>query len=626
MMAMDRLARLGFDPGRFGFALRTALAACLALALAWALGLEHPQWAGMTVWAASQPTRGLLVEKSGYRLLGTIVGVLFGMALVHLAGGRLPILVTGLSLWIALCAGLGNVARGLSSYGVVLSGYSASMVTLLDTAHPDQIGALGLDRFLTVTVGVALALAVGLAFTPRGAEGEMTGRTRRLMARTLRALESQARTGVPPSSDDKVALLVEAAVLEDGLDAHGAGSPRARRMARVLRHEVMAIVQAVSWLDRTGATAPNAPLAEGLNAIARALEGAAPREDAAALFADVAGDRAEGRAAVLGRLAAVLATPLGKGDEAEGRPSGPFPSLVPHRDWVGARHAALRALVVMALIGLFWVVTGWRAAPFLLLGASVMISLFSTFPSPAVIMRSVSAGQLTGVAGALACHWLVWPLATGEGQMIALLLPFVLIGGFAAAHRRTIPWSMDYSMILLLLSRPEFPIPGTVLGALENAVAVVLAPLVALVAYQVIYPVDAARRRDRMAEAMVRDLEAMAASDHALDRRIQWRERFAHRLLGLVLWSSRSPGQVGEGVARGLAVARVGEAILDLRDARRTAESPSETRAMDTVLRRLGRLGRDPGRARRSLDRLARRSGARPWKRVAEDIESLVKP
>ena len=58
------LAQQGFDNARLDFGLRTAIAACLAMLVAWSLGLEHPQWAAMTVWAASQPSRGLLIRNN----------------------------------------------------------------------------------------------------------------------------------------------------------------------------------------------------------------------------------------------------------------------------------------------------------------------------------------------------------------------------------------------------------------------------------------------------------------------------------------------------------------------------------------------------------------------------------
>ena len=95
-------SRFGFEWPRLAFGFRTALAACLALLLAWLAGLEHPQWSGMTVWAASQPLRGHLLEKSAARLAGTIIGVLFGLALMRVSHGDAMVLVIGISLWIGL--------------------------------------------------------------------------------------------------------------------------------------------------------------------------------------------------------------------------------------------------------------------------------------------------------------------------------------------------------------------------------------------------------------------------------------------------------------------------------------------------------------------------------------------
>ena len=68
MSPRDRIAAWGFVPERLAFTLRTALAGCLALLVAWLLGLEHPQWAAMTVFSAAQPVRNLLVEKSFFRV------------------------------------------------------------------------------------------------------------------------------------------------------------------------------------------------------------------------------------------------------------------------------------------------------------------------------------------------------------------------------------------------------------------------------------------------------------------------------------------------------------------------------------------------------------------------------
>src|SRR5690554_669273 len=97
-----RLTRLGFNVPQLTFSLRTALASGLAMLLAWWIGLEHPQWSAMTVWAVSQPVRGMLLEKSLFRALGTLLGTLFGVMLVLLTGDNLPYMVVSLALWIGL--------------------------------------------------------------------------------------------------------------------------------------------------------------------------------------------------------------------------------------------------------------------------------------------------------------------------------------------------------------------------------------------------------------------------------------------------------------------------------------------------------------------------------------------
>ncbi|MDN5503197.1 MAG: FUSC family protein, partial [Comamonas sp.] len=195
--AYDRLlegaTRWGFDSARLRQHLRTAFAACIAVFAAWALGLEHPQWAGMTVWAASQPLRGQLLEKSFFRTTGTLVGTAAGVVLVLVADGDLLWLVTGLAVWIGICAGLGNLQRSFASYGTMLAGYSASMVALLDNGNPAHVYALGWDRLFTALTGVAAALVVGWLFTPVGAEIPGDGRVRRLCARLLRDIADAAQ-------------------------------------------------------------------------------------------------------------------------------------------------------------------------------------------------------------------------------------------------------------------------------------------------------------------------------------------------------------------------------------------------------------------------------------------------
>lgn len=467
------------------------------------------------------------------------------------------------------------------------------MVALLDTPHPDNVLALGLDRFLTVMTGVAMAVLIGLVFTPKAAESEITGRVRRLAARTLRDVAARLRGGAP-RAEARRRLLSELAVVDEMLDAHGAGSLRLRRAARGLRGLLVVQVSLLLWqpgrIDATDAAR--------LEHAADALDAAASPAEVADLLASVRG--LDALAATLGRAA----MPDGAG-------------IVLHRDWIGARQAAIRAVVTMALVGALWLGTGWPGGAYMLLGTSVVISLFSTFDDPAGTMRFVGFGQLGGVLAALACRWLVWPHGGAALDLVLLTMPFILLGALPVAHRRTMQGGFDFNLAMLLLLQPAFPLTGTIEASLLTAAAVVAGPLVAWISFRLAYPADARRRRDMLITMMVHDLQAMAARADAPRRRQAWRARLHHRLLRLVRWTEKAGGAEPPVIDGSLAVLRLGQAILCLQEC-------GPNRRVAVVLRRLRRLAREPERAGRALTLLARRLKPAEAGPVAEAAQALA--
>lgn len=613
MPVTERMAALGFDLPRLNFALRTAIAACLALLIAWAIGLEHPQWSAMTVWAAAQPTRGQLLEKSFFRTFGTLVGVAAGVALVAFSDGDPRPLVIGLSLWIGLCVAAGNLLRGYVSYGAMLSGYSASMVALLDTGHPDHVLALGADRAVTIMVGVLTALVIGWAFTPAAAEQEMTGRMRRVTARLLRDLAASLRAGNASALDDEQrSLLAEMAVIDEMLDPHGAGSLRSRQAVRALR-TVLSVQISLLLAGRRGGCGEGSAVADLLDEAAAGFEGG-NRSDGPLALIDRAADRA-GLQTDLGETLQALGHAIRAHRMVLGQDVGASLSvaqtghpIVLHRDWVGARQAAIRAMLCLLVVGLFWVWTGWTAAPFLLLGLSIMTTIFSTFDNPAHTMRFVLLGQILGALGALACRFLAWPLATTELQVVLLTMPFILAGALFFSHRRTLPSAFDYAMVSLLLLHPTLPLPGDLATMLSSVVAVVAAPLVALFAYRVIFPLNADVRLETLISMMVHELQDMARAEDASEHRRTWRARLYHRLFRLIRFAERSGDRHREVTDGGLAILSIGYAILSLQDLVRSGSlADGEGRPTLAALQRLKKVGSEPQKAAFALERAAHR-------------------
>ena len=542
MSLMDRLSTWGFDPSRVAFALRTAFAACLALWLAKAMGLQHPQWAAMSVWAASQPLRGQLLEKSFFRLAGTLVGTGVGLALAVIGQAHLGYLVAGLALWVGLCTGVAQLWRGYLSYGGVLAGYSAAMVSLLDIGHPENLAALGLDRLATVLTGVIVVTLIGLPFSPKGAvkrEGALALLVEGLVMLSAPKTDTAARTD----------LVARIAQTEEGLDAQAAGSRQTRATAAAVRAALLALTGAL--LAPAGAALPWQAVAQA----ARVGDWAT-----AARILDMAGEADF----------AVALRALSNGGEV-------MPRAL-HRDWFGAGEAAFRAALAVAVVGGIWVVTGFAGGNFMLLGLSVMISVFAAMENPVAFMRHVVIGQLVGIAAMLVARWIIWPLVPSEGWLIATMVPFVFMGGALTAHRKTMFLSLDANMVFLLLLQPVWPLHGDIVQSLTLAGGVVSAPLLAWAMYWLIFPANLPRRIVTLERMMQRDLARMAAEEPGPHRLARWQSRLSHRVMRLIRMGERA----GQGGDQALALAathlRAGEKVQSLHLVVGNQELPHDAR------------------------------------------------
>ncbi|GHH03041.1 FUSC family protein [Pseudodonghicola xiamenensis] len=599
------LTEIGFDTPRMLYAGRTALTACLAFLVAWALGLEHPQWAGMTVWAATQPTKGQVLEKSLFRILGTISGTIAGVLLVLSMQIHPAFLVIGLTLWVGICTWFGNLQRGFVAYSTMLAGYTAAMVSLLDSAHPDHVFALGADRFATVLTGVLAAALVGYLFAPRINANGLRRQIRDLLADLL---DRAAAPHGAVRDDSGQALLSRLAAAEEGLDPHAAGSIRSRREVRATRALLIAAIP-VLLRRRNGADiAPDRLTAEELNRAARALR-ADDLPCAQAALSAAANTATSGPAPALAGLLETLGTALAQWSHPIA-PSSPEPALpiVLHRDWVGAREAMVRAMGGLGLFGALWLVTGWSMGGYMMLGLSIMLSLMSMMESPTQFLRSVAIGQFYGVLGALAARWLIWPLADSEFQIILLTLPFILFGTLLVGHRSTVAASFDYNMVMLLLLQPHYPLTGNFGTSVAMGGAVVAAPLLAMLAYRFIYPAGIRRRLDTLLAAMLRDLADLAADPSALTNREVWRARFYHRTLRLVRLSDRYARANVEAMGASLALLNLGHAAMRCHEIEADpASSDSQRRAARAALGRLQTLRETPQRAEKALTHLGQR-------------------
>jgi hypothetical protein len=89
-----------FTWDRINFALRQWVAAMLTLYICFALQIESPYWALLTVWIVAQPAPGMVLAKSMYFVCGTIVGAILGFTLIALFAQAPELFVLCLALLV----------------------------------------------------------------------------------------------------------------------------------------------------------------------------------------------------------------------------------------------------------------------------------------------------------------------------------------------------------------------------------------------------------------------------------------------------------------------------------------------------------------------------------------------
>jgi hypothetical protein len=86
------------------FATKTTASGLIALLVSFTFNLDQPYWALLTVFIVSQPQQsGLVLAKSFYRIIGTVIGAAVALLLVALFAQERVLFLGGLALWVGLC-------------------------------------------------------------------------------------------------------------------------------------------------------------------------------------------------------------------------------------------------------------------------------------------------------------------------------------------------------------------------------------------------------------------------------------------------------------------------------------------------------------------------------------------
>ena len=143
---------------RLKHAVKTGLAAVLAFYLARFLRLPESYWAAISAIIVMYSDVSRTVRASGYRLLGTAIGVSIGGAFAALFGQRIWAFGVAVTLTVLVCAllGLAEASR--------LAGVAVAIVMLV--SHPGRPWIAALHRFLEVSFGMVVAMVISALIWP----------------------------------------------------------------------------------------------------------------------------------------------------------------------------------------------------------------------------------------------------------------------------------------------------------------------------------------------------------------------------------------------------------------------------------------------------------------------------
>src|ERR1700754_2213822 len=178
--------------------LKTALAAVLCMLVCMRLELRAPGTAMVSaVIVMLHQQSGMVIARAFYRALGICFGGVAGLVLMCMFAQQPPLFLAGLALWVGLFVAGASYYRNFQSYGFVLSGYAASIVTVPEWSNPYDVATNVIYTVSEVLIGVASGSLISAIFLPQRVTPALAGWRQHALARLLQGLKLAALGNSP---------------------------------------------------------------------------------------------------------------------------------------------------------------------------------------------------------------------------------------------------------------------------------------------------------------------------------------------------------------------------------------------------------------------------------------------
>lgn len=423
----------GIPVASWAFALRIWIAVIVALYAGFWLQLDAASSAAVTVAILAISTRGQALEKAGFRLIGTIVGVTASIVLIGTFSQARDLLLAAFAAWIGLCIYAAGLWDGNRAYAAVLSGYTVGLVAIQQIDTPTRVFDAGVQRGAAIAVGIAaVALVNDLLVAPDRHVGVAAQ-----LANLHRRVREQAKAILRRDAGDATAtagLLREIAALRSEVTSLATESSSGPARSAAARSAVVTLVAELHAARVLGllTLVAQSPIRDRLISQLEENEG---NHDQAAASA-VSGETDGGQGTAVDASVSWAARALLRRDREVGEDLSALKSgAAPQRAWRApfyhchrlAAAAGVQAALWFAPPSVFLVLAGWPSANLSLALVPVIIGLGATSPNPRAftVLALIATPIAAAVAGIL--EFLVLDGVT-QFPLLALALAPVVIG------------------------------------------------------------------------------------------------------------------------------------------------------------------------------------------------------
>jgi uncharacterized membrane protein YccC len=598
-------------------------AAFLSLYVAMKLDLPQPRTAMTTVFIVMQPQSGMVFAKSFYRICGTVVGLVVMLALIGLFAQQPELFIASTAIWVGICTAGAARNRNFRTYGFVLAGYTAALIGFPAAQHPDGAFISATTRVAEIVVGIVCSGAVsGLVF-PQFTGEQMRTTVRARFSAFVEYVSASLSGGVDRAQIEATNARFVADIV--GFEAIRSvvvfetpdSRMRSGRLSR-LNSEFMtastrfhALHQLMNRLHDAGAAVAIEAVEPYFKEIAPLLYNAGEPVLSAADAVRAAGqleaykaelpkrlratrDALEARAEVplldfdtaaellyrfVDDLHAYAATYASLATDTHARERW-IDRYEPRTNALFAGVAGVRAAIVIALLGVFWIASAWPSGVTLLPVGAATCALASTSPNPTRMAFQMAGGTILSSLMGMIVVFGLYPHIDGFPLLCVALAPFLLLGVFMTTRPKLAGYGVGYCIFFCFLAGPDNVIHYDPTGVINDGLALFLSMLVCSVAFALLLPPSLPWMRNRLLIDLRRHV--VTACNSGLTGLRSRFESGARDLMFQINALAETQPEVKRDSLRWLfAVLEVGNAIIDMR--REIGALPPEARYAKTM-------------------------------------------